>query len=105
MKPEFVSAPTRLGANEEKIREAAAQILPPGSCAWIFGSILDVDRRGGDIDVYVEVEHPDLRTRGRLRNRISEIACGRKVDVIMTAPGDESAEYIRSVATQGMRIL
>jgi predicted nucleotidyltransferase len=96
---------TRLGARVGQIKKVVAQLLPPGSHAWIFGSILDVTKRGGDVDVYVEVETPDLRTRGKLRHEISKIADGKKVDIVMVAFNDERAKNIRSVATKGLVLL
>jgi hypothetical protein len=96
---------TRLGDRMGQIKKVIAQLLPPGSHAWVFGSILDVKKRGGDVDLYIEVETPDLRTRGKLRNEISRIADGKKVDIIMVAFNDERAQNIRSLATKGLALL
>lgn len=96
---------TQLGDRVGQIKKVIPQLLPPGSHAWIFGSILDVKKRGGDIDLYIEVETPDLRTRGNLRNEISKIADGKKADIIMVAFNDERAQNVRSLATKGLALL
>ncbi|WP_295886282.1 nucleotidyltransferase domain-containing protein [uncultured Thiohalocapsa sp.] len=62
-----------------------------GSCAKVrvFGSRLQDDARGGDLDLLVElpeaVEHP-ARLSARLSARISRSMHGRSVDIVLLAP-------------------
>ena len=53
---------------------------------WLFGSRVDLERRGGDIDLYVETYLPQsetlsqkMRFRGDLWRRIGE----QKIDVVV----------------------
>jgi len=95
----------RLGGKLPLIKAAFSKMLPLGSRVWIFGSILDPKKRGGDLDVFVETAKPDIRIRGRLRHAISEIMDGKKVDIVMTAFDDAQACFIKSVACKGLSVL
>jgi predicted nucleotidyltransferase len=62
-----------------------------GSCAKVrvFGSRLQDDARGGDLDLLVElpeaVEHP-ARLSAHLSARVSRAMHGRSVDIVLLAP-------------------
>lgn len=59
----------------------------------LFGSRVDDARRGGDIDLLIEVPtgratlRDEIRCEGAIQNRIGE----RKVDVLLVEPGRELA--------------
>lgn len=55
----------------------------------LFGSRVDDDRRGGDVDLFVSVKFPVNRPAmviAKLAARTSRIMQGRKVDVVLEAP-------------------
>ena len=71
------------------IRLACGETLPHGARLLLFGSRLDDTRRGGDIDLLVELPHAmapsemvDRRTRlaARLYRRLGE----QRIDILMT---------------------
>ncbi|WP_242470238.1 nucleotidyltransferase domain-containing protein [Allochromatium vinosum] len=74
------------------IEQAAKRYLAPGSRVGLFGSRLDANRRGGDIDLLVEPLKP-LTARGLVERRNCFIADlyrllgERRIDVVM-APID-----------------
>lgn len=41
------------------IRTACQQHFPDGQC-WLFGSRVDDNKRGGDIDLYIETSETDV---------------------------------------------
>jgi len=80
----------RLSAIERRAVESASrEALPAGTRVLLFGSRLDDKRRGGDIDLLVELPEPlsaddvvDRRTRftARLYRLLEE----RRIDVVVT---------------------
>jgi hypothetical protein len=71
------------------IKSAATDLAGPEACVRLFGSRLDDNARGGDVDLLLEVpnpvEHPALLA-ARLAARVSRGMGGRKVDVLLSAP-------------------
>lgn len=82
----------RLTASEQMaIADAARSTLGPGACVSLFGSRVDDDARGGDIDLLVETasswsasEWVSLRSAfiSKLYRSIGE----RRIDVVLAAP-------------------
>lgn len=74
---------------KRSIREIAHQLFGQGVRVRVFGSRLDDDRRGGDLDLLIEssevVREPALSS-SRLAARVSRVMYGRKVDVLVCAP-------------------
>lgn len=73
----------------DAIRHLAQEIAGEGARVWIFGSRLDDNARGGDLDLMLElpepVEQPAL-LGARMSARVSRLMHGRKVDVVISAP-------------------
>ena len=71
------------------IRTASKQIAGNDSKIRVFGSRLNDQSQGGDLDLMLEVsepvENPALLS-AQVAARISRIMYGRKVDVILYAP-------------------
>jgi len=70
------------------IREVVCRECGAGARARLFGSRLDDTRRGGDVDVLVELDHPVQRPAvfaAQLSARLSRRLQGRAVDVILSA--------------------
>lgn len=71
------------------IRRTVAAHLGDDVRVWLFGSRVDDDRRGGDIDLLVETDHPldpidALRCRGALAD-----ALDIRVDLTVRQPGED----------------
>lgn len=71
------------------IKQSAAEIFGPGASVRLFGSRVDDARRGGDIDLLLEVD-PALATfrnecafRRLLEDRIGE----QKIDIVLHRRG------------------
>lgn len=86
----------------EAIRSAAQQLLGPQVQVILFGSRVDDQAKGGDVDLLVEVHHtvdePAL-VSARIASRISRALGGRKVDVVLAAP-NLTPQTIHQVARQ-----
>lgn len=83
----------RLSADQiATIRRAVAELVGPGAEIILFGSRVDDQARGGDIDLLIEVPHPVEQPAwlcAQLSGRISHRLEGRKVDVVVSAPNLE----------------
>lgn len=77
------------GAQVQAIRQLARELVGERCSVRVFGSRLDDDARGGDIDLLLElmdtVANPAL-IAAQLSARVSRAMHGRKVDVLLSAP-------------------
>jgi predicted nucleotidyltransferase len=74
----------------EAIRQAVTNVAGPSASVWLFGSRLDDAARGGDIDLLVKLPsapgNPALMA-ATLSGCLSRAFHGRRVDVVLDAPG------------------
>lgn len=81
----------RLSPEQSRIiRQAAQQAFGPDTEIWLFGSRVDDNKRGGDIDLLLR---PQLSDRVIARKldllRLLERQLGeRKIDILIEMPGD-----------------
>lgn len=92
----------------EAIRAAAAEVLPPGSVVRLFGSRVDDARRGGDIDLHVEVPEA-LDARGRVRLATALVADiwmrtgeAQHIDVVVLAAGQPERRIDQAARRDGL---
>jgi len=73
----------------QAIRQLARQVAGSQSRVRVFGSRLDDDAHGGDLDLMLElaepVDNPALMA-AQMSAKVSRIMHGRKVDVLLSAP-------------------
>jgi predicted nucleotidyltransferase len=69
------------------IRDAIAREFSPDARVWLFGSRVDDRRRGGDVDLYVETDSPDLLRELQCKIALED-ALDLHVDLIVARPGD-----------------
>lgn len=87
------------------IRCAANEAFGPDTRVTLFGSRVDDNKRGGDIDLLIQPDMPDqllsrkLRFLALLERQLGE----RKIDVVVEHPGDNRS--IVRMAQQTGRIL
>ncbi|MDP1527456.1 MAG: nucleotidyltransferase domain-containing protein [Rhodocyclaceae bacterium] len=86
----------------EIIKSIIAREISADAKIWLFGSRTDDRRRGGDIDLFVETQRPDLL--GELRCKINiEDAIDLHVDLIVARQDDQRP--IACIAkTEGRRL-
>ena len=71
----------------EAIRQRVHRHLGPNARIWLFGSRVDDQRRGGDVDLYVEAETPPpLTARLMCKTELAD-ALVLQVDLIVQQPG------------------
>ncbi|MDP2176986.1 nucleotidyltransferase domain-containing protein [Methylicorpusculum sp.] len=80
-----------------------------GKCLTVrvFGSRLDDQVKGGDLDLLLEfsdpVEHPSLLA-AKIAARVSRVLQGRKVDVLLSAPNLKRFPIHEIALTEGILI-
>jgi len=73
------------------IKARAAECFGPNAHVWLFGSRVDDDARGGDIDLYVELTEPltDAAWRAlRFNGALQQAFGAQRIDVITRGPGE-----------------
>lgn len=71
------------------IKQIAMQLAGEHARVRVFGSRLDDQARGGDLDLMLELPKPVVNPAllaAQLSARVSRLMHGRKVDVLLAAP-------------------
>ena len=71
------------------IKHVSADIIGADACVRLFGSRVDDQARGGDIDLFIETPHPlDNRAvaAARVAATLERRLGGRRVDVVLVDP-------------------
>jgi predicted nucleotidyltransferase len=85
------------------IADAARDTLAPGSRVCLFGSRVDDQARGGDIDLLVELPAPTaavdtVARRQAFVARLYRLIGERRIDVLMAAPDGGAASAVLASA-------
>ena len=98
----------RLSAEQiTRIREVVHQEAGPDARVRLFGSRLNDERRGGDVDLLVELDRPVANPAwlaARISARLTRYMRGREVDVLLSAP-NLLRGTVHAVAEQEGRLL
>lgn len=94
LKPEEVAA----------IKEAAAETFGDTAVVRLFGSRVDDNERGGDIDLHIEVDAvaDEWRDRGKFEDRLFRRIDPQKVDVVLTIRGGTPRGFERIAYRDGI---
>ena len=81
------------------IKVAAAGSFGPDATVRLFGSRVDDARRGGDIDLLIEVEPgaATLRNESRFLDALFERIDEQKVDMVFVVRGEDPGPFARLV--------
>lgn len=89
------------------ITEEVVRVFGPRATVRLFGSRVDNAARGGDIDLYVDVDgtpdellNQELQLRARLMRRLGE----RRIDVVMRQRGQPQREIDRQALRTGIAL-
>jgi predicted nucleotidyltransferase len=91
----------------QTIKQATTDIFGPEVRVWLFGSRAYDRKRGGDVDLMIEtnraVENEPMLA-ARLSARVSRSMQGRRVDVIVLAPGSTTRPIHREALSRGVQL-
>jgi len=89
------------------IHNAIGLVMPDVKAIRLFGSRLNDDARGGDIDLMVDIEHaidrPALLS-ARMATRVSRAIGNRQVDVVIRAPNLPETSIHKIALAEGIVI-
>lgn len=89
----------RLNTTELQAVRALLGALDPAGRIYLYGSRANDQRRGGDIDLYLQASRPiDLKTRLTTQYRL-ELACDTRVDLLIKNP-DQPNQPIHKIAEE-----
>ena len=99
----------RLSEKEIKsICNAFTDLFPSGDGLWLFGSRVYPDKRGGDIDLYVEtsLKDPDqvLQAKLRFSTQIKLAIGDQKIDIVVKYDNTELPIY-KIAREEGVRLV
>ena len=91
----------RLTAEQKRtIREPVDDFLGGGAELFVYGSRLNDEARGGDVDLLVRTAQPvDMLDQARLHARLEE-ALQLPVDLLFVAEGAETTHFKRMICAQ-----
>lgn len=91
----------------EAIRETAAEVFGPSATVRLFGSRIDDEKKGGDIDLLINADltyraaiDAKIRFLANLTRRIGE----RRVDVVLVTPDSPPRDIVAVAEEQGVAI-
>ena len=94
-------------AQIDAIKSTTQAVLGEGAQVTLFGSRVDDQAKGGDVDLMIEV-HQTLQEpaliAARIASQISRAMHGRKVDVLLKAPNLLEQPIHRIARQQGVAL-
>lgn len=71
------------------IREQVGRNISPNTRVWLFGSRADDTQRGGDIDLFIEADHPledRIATACRIASNLQLQLGDQRIDILLVDP-------------------
>ncbi len=89
---------------QSAIRSAVAETFGEAAGVWLFGSRIDDNKRGGDIDLLIETEQSDVaaivRAELAFLTKLQVKLGEQKIDVLVDYPGRHYTPPIFTIAKQ-----
>ena len=80
----------RISDSEKKILVRAVLAQDPTAKVWLFGSRVDDEKRGGDIDIAVLSSQIGRPERMRIRRSVADTLGEQKIDVVVSRDGEDT---------------
>lgn len=84
------------------IKQSVNQVFGEQASVWLFGSRVNDNAKGGDVDLLIKTETPLIDPAilaARVAVKVMRLQNGRKVDVVVQAP-NSTPQPIFDIATQ-----
>ncbi|WP_422138290.1 nucleotidyltransferase family protein [Endozoicomonas sp. ALC020] len=92
----------RLSESERKAIVSAIQQFDPDAEIWLFGSRVDDQARGGDIDLLILSDKLNPDDKMRIRLALYEKLGEQKIDLVIAA--DDSDPFTRIALAEGVSL-
>jgi len=87
------------------IKETAKKIFGNNVKVYIFGSRADINKKGGDIDIFIETDkETTLKDELKFLVEIEKKGIERKVDLIVKTPHKKEKAIFKEAKTKGVLI-
>lgn len=90
------------------IKSTVREVVGENATVWLFGSCVDDNKRGGDIDLFIETNTPVIENRWRIAARIDfalQRALGeQKIDIILHKFKDKTLPIHRIAKQTGIKL-
>lgn len=96
----------RLSEEEIKIiKQTAIEIFGENAKVYIFGSRIDSQKKGGDIDIYIETEKiVSIKDEISFLSKVEIKGIERKVDLVVNAPNKKEKPIFKQAKESGVMI-
>jgi predicted nucleotidyltransferase len=98
----------RMPPNYQKtITETAAKVFGESASVWLFGSRLDDNAKGGDVDLLIQLDSPteNKAVLGARYNALLQIKLGlQKFDVLVIDPSTALKQIHQQALSKGVRL-
>ena len=93
----------RLSNEDIKIIKKVAREVYPGSPIWLFGSRVDDNKKGGDVDLFVETNQPNsIEEEIKFLTKLQRARIERKVDLIVKSPNSNHRSIFDTAKQTGI---
>ena len=93
----------RLSSNEINIIKKIILKYIPDAKIMLFGSRVDDNKRGGDIDIFVETkQNITLKEQITILAKIEWLGVDRKVDLIIKTPDSKEQQIFNTIKKEGI---
>ena len=92
---------------QKTITETAAKVFGESASVWLFGSRLDDNAKGGDVDLLIQLDSPteNKAVLGARYNALLQIKLGlQKFDVLVIDPSTALKQIHQQALSKGVRL-
>jgi predicted nucleotidyltransferase len=89
-------------SQQKRINKLVHQHLGSHCCAYLFGSRIHDDARGGDVDILIKTTGVVSKlTQARLKSQLEQ-QLGLPVDVVISSPDNQNTPFISIAESQAI---
>ncbi len=94
----------RLENDEIRIIKEVISEFDKDAEIYIFGSRVDLGKKGGDIDILVLSDRIDWKKRRKIKVSLIEKLGDRKIDLIVARKGEKDNPLVELAIEEGVRV-